>query len=55
MFKGKMQILIFLVLFASHSGILQLVRSYEKALEMTYSHTEGIAAVMEAAGHRYNP
>lgn len=35
----------------TYNGILQLVKSYEKALEMTYSHTEGIAAVMEAAGH----
>uniref|UniRef100_A0A087YCJ3 SIS domain-containing protein n=1 Tax=Poecilia formosa TaxID=48698 RepID=A0A087YCJ3_POEFO len=34
----------------SNSGILQHMRSYEKALDFTYSHSEEIAALMEAAG-----
>uniref|UniRef100_A0A3B3UMM7 Glucokinase regulator n=1 Tax=Poecilia latipinna TaxID=48699 RepID=A0A3B3UMM7_9TELE len=34
----------------SRTGILQHMRSYEKALDFTYSHSEEIAALMEAAG-----
>uniref|UniRef100_A0A3B3BDI8 SIS domain-containing protein n=1 Tax=Oryzias melastigma TaxID=30732 RepID=A0A3B3BDI8_ORYME len=33
-----------------HSGILQHMREYERAVEMTYQHREGIAALVEAAG-----
>ncbi|XP_043965922.1 glucokinase regulatory protein isoform X1 [Gambusia affinis] len=32
------------------NGILQHMRSYKKALDFTYSHSEGIAALTEAAG-----
>uniref|UniRef100_A0A3B3D1E1 SIS domain-containing protein n=1 Tax=Oryzias melastigma TaxID=30732 RepID=A0A3B3D1E1_ORYME len=31
-----------------HSGILQHMREYERAVEMTYQHREGIAALVEA-------
>ncbi|MEQ2235563.1 hypothetical protein ILYODFUR_003638 [Ilyodon furcidens] len=34
----------------TYNGILQHMRSYGKVLDITYSQTEGIAAVMEAAG-----
>ncbi|KAM4537642.1 glucokinase regulatory protein isoform 1-T1 [Fundulus diaphanus] len=35
----------------TYNGILQHMRSYEKALDVTYAQTEGIAALVEAAGH----
>uniref|UniRef100_A0A3B3BCJ5 SIS domain-containing protein n=1 Tax=Oryzias melastigma TaxID=30732 RepID=A0A3B3BCJ5_ORYME len=33
-----------------HSGILQHMREYERAVEMTYQHREGIAALVENEG-----
>lgn len=39
--------------FFPHSGILQHMRSYKKALDFTYSHSEEIAVLTEAAGRRY--
>ncbi|KAM4711432.1 LOW QUALITY PROTEIN: glucokinase regulatory protein [Anableps anableps] len=35
----------------TYNGIQQHMRSYENTMDNTYSHTEGIAALMEAAGH----
>ncbi|RVE75345.1 hypothetical protein OJAV_G00015890 [Oryzias javanicus] len=34
----------------ANDGILQHMREYERAVEMTYQHREGIAALIEAAG-----
>uniref|UniRef100_A0A3B3D1B1 SIS domain-containing protein n=1 Tax=Oryzias melastigma TaxID=30732 RepID=A0A3B3D1B1_ORYME len=34
----------------ANDGILQHMREYERAVEMTYQHREGIAALVEAAG-----
>ncbi|XP_015245045.1 PREDICTED: glucokinase regulatory protein [Cyprinodon variegatus] len=34
-----------------YNGILQRMKSYKQALDVTYSQAEGIAALMEAAGH----
>ncbi len=41
-----------LCFFPSISGILQHIRAYERTLDVTYAHSEGIAALLQAAGQR---
>nr|XP_043872691.1 glucokinase regulatory protein isoform X1 [Solea senegalensis]XP_043872692.1 glucokinase regulatory protein isoform X1 [Solea senegalensis]XP_043872693.1 glucokinase regulatory protein isoform X1 [Solea senegalensis] len=36
--------------FFSNSGIVQRINAYKKAVEVTYAHSDGITALLEAAG-----
>ena len=39
-------------LVSSNRGIVQHMREYEKTVDVTYAQSEGISALVEAAGRR---